>query len=433
MRGITATVGASGADFCGADNRAIQEAVDSVARQGGGTVKVLPGVYLLHDSVHLRDNVSLVGAGPDTVLRKGPERWSRLTAYLGYGHYDVSVAEPDLFQVGMGVTIRDENAFGFYETVATLVWRDGDRFGIDQMLNHDYSPDQGGEIYTSFAPVSARFVANVEVRDITVDGNSGENPHFLNPCRGAGVFLLGVRRAAVANVTVRDLNGDAIGFQQCKDVLIEHCLLENNRGNGIHPGSGSVAGTIRGCTCRNNGGDGLFFCLRAAFFLCDSCEFMSNRQHGVSIGGRDTNNAVVRCRIEDNGGAGIYFRESDEVMAPHATLIARNVLADNCREDEDAEIVVRSAVRDVHVLDNTIQRRAGLRRVSGIVVGKQVIRVHLCGNQFSGEFTEEVKSECEPRAICKSRPDANLPVGPECVPDDADRHLPPAVRGQGGR
>jgi hypothetical protein len=428
MSNLVLTAGAAGADFRGADNRAIQAAIDAVAQRGGGTVKVLPGTYLLEDSIHLRDNVRLIGSGPETIVRKAPERHSTLTAYLGYGHYDISVAEPDSFQVGMGVTIRDQNAVGFYETIATLTWRDGDRFGIDRMLNHDYAAEGGGEIYTSFAPISAELVSNIEVRDMVVDGNKDENPHVLNNCRGAGVYLLAAKRAVIAGVVVRDLRGDAIGFQQCAHVRIEDCVIEGNTGNGLHPGSGSVGGAIRRCRAAGNGGDGVFFCLRATYCVCDSCEFVANAGRGVSIGGRDGNNAIVGCKIEGNRGAGVFFRRENEVMAPHATLVARNCVADNCIERDDAEILVQGRIRDVHLLDNVIAHHAGPRPVCGVRVAEEVLSARVCDNRYSGEFIANIKVECDPRAVSFSRPQRDLPVGPEAAPPGADRHLPPSVR-----
>lgn len=49
----TIAVGRSGADIVGADNRALQAAVDYVANLGGGTVEVGEGEYLMRDSLHL--------------------------------------------------------------------------------------------------------------------------------------------------------------------------------------------------------------------------------------------------------------------------------------------------------------------------------------------------------------------------------------------
>jgi len=66
------TVGPKDADVVGTTNRAIQIALDAMAQRGGGTVRVLPGEYVLSDSIHLRSNVSLVGDRKGTVLRRAP-------------------------------------------------------------------------------------------------------------------------------------------------------------------------------------------------------------------------------------------------------------------------------------------------------------------------------------------------------------------------
>ncbi|HEY3416672.1 MAG TPA: right-handed parallel beta-helix repeat-containing protein [Armatimonadota bacterium] len=422
------TAGKDHADFCGTTNRAIQAAVDAVAISGGGTVRVLPGTYLLEDSIHLRENVTLVGSGPETILRKAPERSSRLSADLGYGHYDVSLADPDHFEVGMGITIRDNNAGGFYETIATLTWREGDRFGIDQMLNHDYSRRFEAEVYTSFPPISARFVSNVGVHDLIIEGNKEQNPHRLNGCRGGGVYLIGVKDAQISQVTVRNMHGDGISFQQCRNIHIEECVIADNACCGLHPGSGSVGAVMQGVTCRNNGFDGVFFCLRATYCRLESCTISGNNHHGISVGGRDTHNAIQHCTVNDNGLSGIYFRESDEAMAGHFTLIEGNTVRDNCTRDEDAEIFIPAPVHDVQILRNTIERSPERKPVYGLRMTNVVEQVTVFDNQFRGKFWEPIQADCPPQALSTEAPETELPVGPEAAPANADRHLPPRVQ-----
>ena len=48
---LTITVGPKDADLVGSNEKAIQAAVDSVARWGGGTVRILPGAYRDRKSV----------------------------------------------------------------------------------------------------------------------------------------------------------------------------------------------------------------------------------------------------------------------------------------------------------------------------------------------------------------------------------------------
>ena len=59
--------------------------MDYVAALGGGTVCILPGRYLMRDSLHLRSHVRLLGSGEDTVLPKADagaraSTWTATTA-----------------------------------------------------------------------------------------------------------------------------------------------------------------------------------------------------------------------------------------------------------------------------------------------------------------------------------------------------------------
>ena len=69
---VTITVGPKDADIVGTTDRAIQAAVDYVARREGGTVCLLPGTYRLRNSIFLQSKVRLLGSGADSVLFKEP-------------------------------------------------------------------------------------------------------------------------------------------------------------------------------------------------------------------------------------------------------------------------------------------------------------------------------------------------------------------------
>src|ERR1051326_4422253 len=57
----TISVGRRDADIIGADNRALQAAVDYIAGLGGGTVEIGEGEFLMRDSLHLRPFVTVRG------------------------------------------------------------------------------------------------------------------------------------------------------------------------------------------------------------------------------------------------------------------------------------------------------------------------------------------------------------------------------------
>ncbi len=56
-------VGVRDAEMNGNDNRASQAAVDYVSNLGGGVVNLRPAEHLMRDSPHLRNCVTVRGAG----------------------------------------------------------------------------------------------------------------------------------------------------------------------------------------------------------------------------------------------------------------------------------------------------------------------------------------------------------------------------------
>lgn len=400
----------------GTHNAAIQSAIDAAGRQGGGTVRLEAGEYLLEDSLRLRSNVALIGAGDGTRLRCIPERASALAADLGYGHYDITLAEPEEFRVGMGVIIHDDRAGGFYDTAATLTWRDGATFGISRMLNHDYGRAYNGAVYTSFPPVCAAAISGALLADLVIDGSGPEGRRIANGCRGGGVFLIGAEHVTLRRLTVCEVFGEGVSFQQCRHVLIEDCRLLRNAGNGLHPGSGSVGAVMRRCRCEDNGAGGIFFCLRAAYSLVEDCALIANRQDGITIGQRDTHNAVRGCAIRDNGAAGITLRACDRVMAAHATRIEDNVFANNGRTAPAADMLVESPAQQVYIARNRFLRDAHLPPSAAVRITADGAQVALQANTADGNFVEAAI----PEGVGATEPPA---AGPEAMPPNADRHL----------
>ncbi|MGC8805893.1 MAG: right-handed parallel beta-helix repeat-containing protein, partial [Candidatus Ratteibacteria bacterium] len=293
----------------------------------------------MFDSLHLRSNVNIIGTKGKTVLKKCRTFSSKLSADLGHGHYDVSVEKPHLFKPGMGIYIRDTNGLGFYGTVATVTWKEGDRIGINRMLNHDYARIRNATVSTVFPVVSGYYVNNLGIEDITIDGNGKEND-FIDGCRGGGIFLLQCHGVEIKGVTVKNYNGDGISFQQCTKLTIEECEVLNNYGSGLHPGSGSAGVIMRNCKIKGNRKDGVFYCLRVTYTLLENCEVLENRNDGISIGARDTDHIIRNNLITKNHGYGIYFRKADRVMGGHRNLINFNTIDSNCQKEGRAEVFI---------------------------------------------------------------------------------------------
>ncbi|MBI3986032.1 MAG: right-handed parallel beta-helix repeat-containing protein [Lentisphaerae bacterium] len=355
------TVGNEPCDIRGFTHTHIQCAVDRLAFLGGGTVELSAGVFQMADALHLRTGVTVRGQGETTVLRKNAMKTAKITSYLGYGHYDVIVDQPDRFQIGEGISIRDDNAFGFYTTVGTLVARDGDTWFTNRPHSHDYHNGRHALVETLFPIVEAYDVEDAVLEGLVIDGNREENPVTITGCRGGGVFTLRSNRLKINGVAIRNLNADGFSFQTGDDIEIANCLAEGCTGHGFHPGSGSNRFHVHHCRSIRNRDCGLFYCLRVRDGLLEDCVFEGNGSHGISIGNRDTGHRNRRLTIRANGGCGVFFRPDEPINSPHGNVIEACLLENNCVKNgkDDAEIVLNGAPDGVQLLGNTIRRTAG--------------------------------------------------------------------------
>ncbi|MDC0317717.1 hypothetical protein OAM37_04220, partial [bacterium] len=106
---LTITVGQEKGDIVGQDDKAIQAAVDYVARLGSGTVKIGPGVYRLRNSIHLPSGIHLEGCGAETVLTKIPSQKVALAADSDWYDQEITLAGAADFRIGDGVTLVGNN------------------------------------------------------------------------------------------------------------------------------------------------------------------------------------------------------------------------------------------------------------------------------------------------------------------------------------
>lgn len=406
-------------EFAGDTNTAIQRAVDRAAADGGGEVVVTGGLYHMHNALHLRDGVRVVGRdGP--VLRKVPSVSSAIPDFVGYGHYEFSAAEPEKFAVGMGIHLLDDKAGGFYTTVATIVGRDGDLFFIDRPLNHDYHPRANGQAVSAFSIVEGVGVRNATVAGLVLDGNHPAETFRLNGCRGGGLFLLGCRDVVVHDVEIRQYHGDALSFQQCVDVLVEDCRIHDNTGHGLHPGSGSVRYVMRNVEASANGRCGVYYCLRTTHSILEGCRLLGNGEAGVSIGERDTDHLILDNRIEGNGGWGVLFRRPTRRGGDRVILRGNAIGPNAAGIDDAAEVLIPDAVRDIWLDANRFTPTPGQPAVR-LLGGRP--GVALSGNSVEGTplAAEHVVSEGPLPALL---PPQDFPaVGPAALAAGGASHL----------
>jgi hypothetical protein len=346
--------------FTGKDNHAIQSAIDHLASKGGGTVVIPRGTYKLIDAVHLRNGVNLKGE-PGAILTNLPNIDLPIPNYIGYGKTEVTVAQPQKLRVGMGVQIFDKHAFGFYTTVGTITRIAGNRVFLSRRLVHDYNVNDGATLTTVHSIIEGDGVSDCTIDGLTLDGNAEHMTRSLTGCRGGGIFLIGCHRIVMRNTEVRNYKGDAISFQQCTDVIVDHCNLHHNTGGGLHPGSGSVRYILQNNESHHNGGFGIFYCLRTTHSITRNNQVHHNGQSGISVGERDTHHLLEANDIYDNDGPAVEFRPPLREGGDSVQLVG-NTFRNNCAKRSNAEVVIPAGLNDVHLERNHFRLREGVER-----------------------------------------------------------------------
>jgi hypothetical protein len=392
------TIGLRNADIVGADNRALQGAVDYIARLGGGVVEIGEGEFLMHDSLHLRSFVTVRGIKGKTILRKAKATSSSLALDGDYGEEQFTVAKAEGFKVGDGVAIWDSNARGFHTTVARITGRSGNTFSIDTPLNADCMVANKAQAATVFPVISGYNLEGARVENLVIEGNKDENV-YLDGCRGAGIFLYRGFGTVIENCVVRNYHGDGISFQQSNDVLVQGCVSEDNAGLGLHPGSGSQRPVVRECIARRNGEDGLYLCWRVRHGLFEKNILENNGRFGISIGHKDSDNLLQDDQVRLNQEDGIFFRNETEGMAGHRNRLENNLIENNGVKGEAAGIRVRGETRDLVFRNNIIRdtRTAEARKQTvGIRIEEPAGKVVLEGNEIDAKTQVEDRRNARP-------------------------------------
>lgn len=373
-----------GADLIGTSDRVLQAAVDYVAKLGGGTVRVLPGIYRLRNSVFLRSKVRLLGSGLDSILMKEPSVETKLAADSDWFDQEITVSDASAFRVGDGVCLRTKDPHNGGEDIAkrTLVARSGNRFKLDRALRENFWLIGDTTVSSLFPLLCGEEISDVLVEMIALDGNRSQNAHLDGNYAGC-VWVQDCSRLSFREVTARNNNGDGISWQICHDVLVERCHCHDNADLGLHPGSGSQRPVIRENRCERNG-IGIFFCWGVRHGLAEKNVLSENSRYGVSIGHRDTDNTVRNNEILRSGEAGVLFRpERGKEFAPHRNLIEKNRIVDSGAE-KGVAVDIQGQVEAITIAGNELKETRSPAERVGIRVGAETKDIRLHENQIEG-------------------------------------------------
>jgi hypothetical protein len=386
---FTLTVGNDKGDLCGKDEKVIQAAVDSVARLGGGTVKLLPGTWRFRNAVYLPSKVALVGSGPDTVLVKEAAASTNLAADSDWYDQEITLTDATGFRVGDGICLRAKNVStgGPVVIKRTLVARSGNRFKLDKGLRENLWSSGTPTVSTLFPLLTGEFVSDILIADLSLDGNKANNAELDGNYAGC-IFFQDCRDLTIRGVTAHSYHGDGISWQICHDVTVENCISRDHTGLGLHPGSGSQRPVIRGNKMSGNN-IGLFFCWGVKFGLAENNTIEDTKTAGISVGHRDTDNRIRNNVVRRSGQAGILFRpERGAGFTGDRNEVVGNTVEDSGGETA-AAVDVQGTTAKLLFRGNVLKETRGAAKRVGFRLAEKTRDITLEGNKVEG-FAAEV-------------------------------------------
>tara|TARA_B100000809_G_scaffold240115_1_gene262165 strand:- start:1028 stop:2272 length:1245 start_codon:yes stop_codon:yes gene_type:complete len=399
--------------------RQIQQCIDEVAAGGGGRVVLPPMDLTLDRGLALGSGIELVGQGENTILRKGPGRIYPLSGYHNYGMCDVPLQSTSGLEPGMTVSVHDDKGGGFSETFATITWVEDHWIGLDHGIETDYRQADNPRLTTAYPLIFAHGVSNIAVRDLRLEGHKADNEESMGACRGAAVYFYRSAAIEVSGVSECDYDGEGLGFQICRDVVIRNCTFRDNSGNGLHPGAGSTNVLFEDCDSHGNGNCGFFFCVRANHISVRDSRFTGNRT-GISIGTRDCYNLIENCTVDGNAGAGILVRSSPRPVEVHSCHVRGCTIAGNAATGGKGQIEIVTDAHDLIFEDNTVRGREGGGACKpGFFIEDTARDIHLQNNDVDG-CGQEVEAAAQSLALTAPV----IECGYESGTDTIYRHLP---------
>jgi len=359
----TVTVSQTGqADVIGSDNAALQKAADML--RAGDTLIIGPGTYQMENSLFVPSGVTVRGTAGRTILRKSQGVESLLIEDGDYGESQLTVADPQKFRPGMGLSVLDNTlSSGWDISVTTVVAVKGNTLRISPMTLRDYSVEPlRARVRNSFPILCAIETENVVFEDLIVDGNKEENS-YIDGCRGGAIYLYQSRNATIKNCVAKNYNGDGISFQITDNVQVVNCESYGHTGFGVHPGTGSPHALVKGCRLHDNGQIGLFLCWRVRNGRFEDNVITNNGQYGISIGHKDTDNVFVNNTISGNRISGVYLREESVRNSGHRNTFKDNKITNNGDTKTGYGFLIQPHAGEILIASNQIaETRSGKER-----------------------------------------------------------------------
>ena len=390
------TVGGPMADILGFDNKSVQYAIDSYGPEGG-TVRLLPGTFLIESPIKLKSNIKLIGSGPDTKLQKTKGVQTKFIIDADYGELKITVDNPDGFLPGMKIQVTDnENSSCWNVSTAYITNIEDNVIYIDDYLIRDYRSDLEGLISNACSLIEIIDAENVIVESLFIDGMKANN-YKADGCNSSGIYIFKSKKVTVDKIIVKDFNGEGISWQITENVTIKNCEISGSGNTGLHPGTGSPLTIIENNNVHHNQVDGLFICWRVHHSIVRSNKFHNNGRYGICTGHKDTDVLFEGNHIYNNGSDGINLRGERADNAPHRNIFSGNIIENNGLNGSGYGMSFNSPAEDIVVKENIIRDTGQGTQVSGLFFYKSALPALIEKNKMEGHSRGDILYESNVR------------------------------------
>lgn len=257
----------------GSPTKGIQEAITKAATEGGGTVFVPKGNYVISTSIVIpkTGNLIIYGEGNASVIEVESEYAGLAASDLKKGESMFTAKNPELFRINDKVVIIDDKWHGEDETtVAKVIGKNGNVILLDAPLIKNYTVEKNARAVHTFHMLMTEgcskdvVVQGITVRDLQFIGGLRKNFQGFELWQVNGGIVLMGDNLRIENCVIRDIPADAIfaggGFKQKGNICITGCLIENSGHRGIHLGNDPRDVSVSGNHFNKIGGIGIYLC-----------------------------------------------------------------------------------------------------------------------------------------------------------------------------
>ena len=351
----------------GVDFTDLQEAVNKVSDQGGGTILVTPGTYPMTETVIMKRDVSIEGISPQQSIFD----FSNMVAFTGDLTTGGGIIGQGILRENSGlgtiaVTNNSKTVTGTSTTFTTASAGDsiiiaGIPYKIDAIasatsltLERTYNGKTiTGQDYAIYYPIVNVSISKVTVRDgegagfgfFYGENISLEDVHSIgwrlnNSSIGYGVYPSDVYELFMKNVRVSDNESHGIFSLINRAQYLSFITAANNDGDGLHI-EGADDSFITHTIASNNGDNG--FSIESNRCRIEVSKAENNVNDGFNLTGDSSlsvlalcaDNTVINNLAKANGGDGIHIFDavSDVGFGQDPDLVTRNAIVANALID----------------------------------------------------------------------------------------------------